>query len=136
MQENLQAVFDALTQLWNTGQTDLAGRVYSNHAVRIDPTQAQPARGVEEIVSYVTEIRKSFPDFRLEIKQSISEGDLVAVQWTCTGTHNGDYQGIPPTKRHVEIAGVTVNRIDAGKIVEERSYFDRLHLLQQLGVAP
>jgi steroid delta-isomerase-like uncharacterized protein len=136
MQHDVQEIFDLLTELWNTGKTDLTAQVYSEQAVRNDPNQVQPARGVQQIANYVAEVRKGFPDFKLEIKQRINEEDLVATQWTCSGTHDGDFQGIPPTRRRVEMAGVTIHRIAGNKIVEERSYFDRLELFRQLGVAP
>src|SRR5689334_18110273 len=117
MQQDLQKIFDLLTELWNTGKPELAAQVYSDRAVRTDPTQTQPAQGFEQIARYVAEVRRSFPDFKLEIKQRIVEQDRVATEWTTSGTHEGEFQGIPPTRRRVEIAGVTINRIEGGKIL-------------------
>jgi len=134
MPENMQGIVDLLTEFWNTGKPELAAQLYGDQAERTDPNQPEPARGAQQIANYVGEVHAGFPDFKLEIKQRIGEGDQVATEWTCTGTHNGEFQGIPPTGRRVEITGMTLNRIKDGQIVEERVYFDRLAMLQQLGV--
>lgn len=135
MPENMRSIIDLLTELWNTGKAELATRLYSEKAVRIDPNQTQPARGAQQIANYVAEVHTGFPDFKLEIKRQIGEGDQIATEWTCSGTHKGEFQGIAPTGKRVEITGMTFDRIKDGQIVEERVYFDRLELLQQLGVA-
>jgi len=134
MPENMQKIVDLLTELWNTGKPELAMQLYSDQAERTDPNQLDPARGAQQIANYVAQVHTGFPDFKLEIKQRISEGDQIVTEWTCTGTHRGEFQGIPPTGRRVEITGMTLGRIKGSQIVEERVYFDRLAMLQQLGV--
>ncbi len=129
-------MFDVLTEFWNSGNLELLPQVFSEDVERSDPDHPQPIRGRQEIANYLAEVRTGFPDFKIEIKRRIGDGDEVAVEWTCTGTHNGVYQSIPATGRRVTISGVSLNRIQGNKIVEERAYFDRLALLQQLGVMP
>jgi steroid delta-isomerase-like uncharacterized protein len=136
MAANMVEIFDLLTELWNTGKPELAVQLYSEQAVRSDPNQSQPTRGPQQIAEYIAEVRRAFPDFKLEIKQRIGEADQVSSEWTCTGTHRDAFLGIPATGRRVEMNGVTLNRFADDQIVEERVYFDRLSLLQQLGVAP
>lgn len=135
MPEETQKIFDLLTELWNGGRLEIAEQLYSDQAERTDPNQMEAARGVQQIASYVAEVRAAFPDFKLQITKRIGEGDQIASEWTCSGTHRGTFLGIPPTGRRVEIHGVTLNRLQGGKIAEERVYFDRLSMLQQLGVA-
>ncbi len=129
-------MFDLLTEFWNSGNLELLPQLFSEDVERSDPDHPQPIRGRQEIANYMAEVRTGFPDFKIELKRQIGEGDQVAVEWTCTGTHNGVFQGIPATGRRANVAGVSLYRIKAGKIVEERAYFDRLALLQQLGVIP
>ncbi len=136
MPKDIAEVFDTLTELWNTGKPELAAQVYSERAQRTDPNQPQPARGPQEIAKYVAQVRSAFSDFTLTINQRIGEADQVFTEWTCTGTHNGEFLGVPATGRRIEVTGVTVDRIRDNQIVEERVYFDRLALLQQLGAAP
>ena len=134
MTQNNQVLFDLLTELWNSGNLELAPQIYSEEAERIDPNYPEPIRGREQIVRGIEEVHAAFPDFKLEIKRRINESDQVATEWTCSGTHTGVFQGIPARGRRVRIDGTSLNRIRDSKIVEERAYFDRLALLQQLGV--
>ncbi len=78
----------------------------------------------------------AFPDARITVEGEIAEGDTVATRWTFRGTHTADFQGIPPTGKQVTMAGIDINRIASGKIVEHWAEFDGLGLMQQLGVIP
>lgn len=78
----------------------------------------------------------AFPDSRITINNSITEGDTVATRWTLTGTHRSAFQGIPPTGRAVKFTGIEYNRVVDGRIAEHWSMFDNVALLQQLGVMP
>lgn len=136
MPENAQRLIDLVQELWNTGNPELASQVYTDDAERLDPNGPEPARGIQPIMKYVGEIRTAFPDFRLQITEALGEEDRFVYTWTCTGTHKGDFQGIPPSGRRIQVAGVTVGRRQQGRTVQERVYYDRLSLLEQLGVVP
>jgi steroid delta-isomerase-like uncharacterized protein len=77
-----------------------------------------------------------FPDARIAIESCIAEGDTVVSRWTLTGTHAGPFQGIPPTGRPIQFAGMEFNRVVDGQFVEHRCTFDNFALLQQIGVIP
>ena len=136
MSNDTQRIFDLLTELWNTGNSELVAQVYADNVERIDPNSPQPIHGREQIANYIAEVHTGFPNFKLEIKERMIEGEKVVSEWACTGTHSGVFQGIPPTGRRVTILGVSLNWVQGGKIITERAYFDRLSMLQQLGVAP
>ena len=74
------------------------------------------------------------PDFRTEIQDLIAEDDKVVARLIMTGTHTGDFYGIPATGKRVEFSGMFIARILDGKIVEHWGEEDALSLLQQLGV--
>jgi steroid delta-isomerase-like uncharacterized protein len=78
----------------------------------------------------------AFPDLKRPVDDLVAEGDRVVARWRSVGTHEGEFQGIPPTGKRVETSGITIFRIDAGKIVEEWSESDMLGMLQQLGAIP
>lgn len=80
--------------------------------------------------------RKAFPDFRITIEDLVAEGDKVATRLTFRGTHKGEFQGIPATNRPVTFSWFLIDRIADGKIVERLGLFDRMGLMQQLGVVP
>jgi predicted ester cyclase len=53
-----------------------------------------------------------------------AEGEMVAFRWSVSGTHLGDWLGIPPTADHVRASGITVFRIAGGKVVESWTSID------------
>jgi steroid delta-isomerase-like uncharacterized protein len=80
--------------------------------------------------------RSAFPDGKMAIIMTVAEDDLVTVVWMATGTNTGQGNGLPATGKKIELRGITVWRILDGKIREEWSSFDRMHLMQQLGLLP
>lgn len=75
----------------------------------------------------------AFPDWEEEIQDVIAEDDRVVLRVTAGGTHQGEFQGIPPTGDTVTITGIGIARIEDGQIVESWWDFDALGLMQQLG---
>lgn len=133
MPQDSQAISDLLLEFWNTGNTQLADEIYTSTSVQHAPDHT--ARGTQEIVNYATQTRAAFPDFKIVREQRISEGDLTVMRWTASGTHKGEFNGVPATGRWVETSGVTITQIENGRIANEFVYYDRLRLLEQLGVA-
>jgi steroid delta-isomerase-like uncharacterized protein len=104
---------------------------YLDHAPL--PGQAPGLAGAQQKwAMYLTGV----PDLRATIEDLVAEGDKVAVAWTVQGTHRGELLGIPPTGKHVRFSGISIYRLAAGKIAEQWERWDRLPLLQQLGVLP
>ena len=81
-------------------------------------------------------VRVGIPDLEVTIEQLIGEGDMVAVRSMSRGTHLGDYVGVAPTGKRVEIAAVDFYRIAGRKIVESWHNVDEAGLLRQLGAIP
>jgi predicted ester cyclase len=86
--------------------------------------------------AFIEMYRSAYPDTRLEIGEMIAEGDLVAMTWTATGTHQGELMGIAPTGRSVTVSGIGVDRVSGGQIVESWANYDALGMLTQLGAIP
>ena len=73
------------------------------------------------------------PDLRFDVEETISEGEKLVVAWTISGTHRGEFLGVPPTNRRVSFSGITINQIRNGKIIESTVIWDGLGLLEQFG---
>jgi steroid delta-isomerase-like uncharacterized protein len=84
----------------------------------------------------MSQTRAAFPDIHFVDERRLADGDRVVFQWSVAGTHQGEFMGIPATGRRLEIRGVSVARIENGRIIEEVIYYDRLAVLEQLGVFP
>lgn len=93
--------------------------------------------GVEASVRYLTMLFEAFPDLHLEPLDIVADARRVAGRVRLTGTHEGEFMGIPPTGQSIDIEEVGFLRCDEdGSVTDHWSYMDTLDLLQQLGVAP
>jgi predicted ester cyclase len=90
----------------------------------------------EAFIQYQGVVLSVFPDFAPTLEDQIAEGDKVANRLVFHGTHQGDFQGIPPTGKQVALTATTIERVVDGKIVEHWTEFDGLGMMQQLGVVP
>jgi steroid delta-isomerase-like uncharacterized protein len=88
----------------------------------------------EEEAGFVKLLWEAFPDIRWEIAEMVASGDRVVARFTVSGTHEAEYQGIPPTGNMFETGGVWMARIKDGKLVEAREEADALGWMQQLGM--
>ena len=78
----------------------------------------------------------AFPDMHAAIDDEISEGDRIVIRSTWSGTHTGEFLGIPPSGKTLRITATGFFRVRDGKITENRVNFDALGMLQQMGVVP
>jgi steroid delta-isomerase-like uncharacterized protein len=79
---------------------------------------------------------QAFPDLHAEVHEVIAEGELAAARVTYTGTHQGEFVGIPATGRRAQTSGVDFYRMQGGKQAEHWGDPAMASLLQQLGVLP
>jgi steroid delta-isomerase-like uncharacterized protein len=86
--------------------------------------------------AYLFGFMNAFPDSQVTIDDMIAEGDQVVTKKTFTGTHTGDFAGIPSTGNKVTLQFVDIMRVRDGKIVEHWNCIDQLSFMQQLGVIP
>jgi steroid delta-isomerase-like uncharacterized protein len=137
LEANKQLSRRVAEEAFSQGRMEVIDELIADDFVNHDPTSPPglpPGReGVKELVRFY---RGAFPDTQLIIDDQIAEGDKVVTRYTARGTHQGDFAGIPPTGRQVTGTGITIDRIEGGKIVESWNAFDQFALLQQLGAIP
>lgn len=78
----------------------------------------------------------AFPDMNVTLGELIAEGDKVAYRLTVTGTHTGEFMGIPATGKRITMTETHIDQIANGKVVRHDGDTDQLGLMQQLGVIP
>jgi len=104
-------------EMWNQGKPAVAVEIF-----------AQP-EGVERFVSQFLE---SFPDLQHTVEEMIAEYDQVAVRFSASGTHTGQWLQFLPTGRPIRYTGVTIARIAENKIIEHHTWWDKSGLLEQV----
>jgi steroid delta-isomerase-like uncharacterized protein len=122
-EENKAIVRRYLEDAWNNGNVDAVDQLFV----------PELAEGIKQ---QILAFRAGFPDWHCEIDDFIVEGDKVVNRWTGTATHTGTLFGIPPTGKKVTVEGITIHRIQNGKITNDWSQGNQLQLMQQLGVVP
>lgn len=75
---------------------------------------------------------RGFPDLSLRVLDQVAEGDKVATRWIVTGTHSGEFMGIPATGRTAALTATSVDRVQDGKIAEHWLEVDFTGFVQQL----
>jgi predicted ester cyclase len=90
----------------------------------------------QELKDHIIFFEVSFPHYTIAADDMIAEGDRVAVLARFQGTHNGELLGIAPTGKEVDVPFAITYRLAEGKIAQHWMSFDRMALMEQLGVAP
>jgi steroid delta-isomerase-like uncharacterized protein len=120
-------------EIYNTNELDRLSEVLAEDLLtpKIMPGVGQGLEGGKQVHQRTL---LGMPDWHTSIEELIAEGDKVVARIRMSGTHTGDFFGIPATGKHVEFTGIYIVRIVNGKIVEHWGEEDGLSLLQQLGV--
>jgi steroid delta-isomerase-like uncharacterized protein len=129
-QNLVKQVFNRLNQQDATVYTELYAADYCWYF----PANYTEVLTREEEAGFVKLLYAAFPDIQWKIEEMISSGNSVVVRFTNTGTHEFEYQGIPPTGAKWEGGGIWIARIEDGKIIEVREKADVLGWMQQLGM--
>jgi steroid delta-isomerase-like uncharacterized protein len=95
-----------------------------------DVALAEVNHGKQELKAWLS---FTIPDMKFEIKSFFSIGDWVAHEWVMTGTHTGDFGGIPATCRRFLVRGASITQLNRGKISRNTDYWNLATMLQQLG---
>src|SRR3954451_7926269 len=97
------------------------------------PGQGSGRAGLRDVLAGMN---AAFPDIHWAVQDMVVEGDRVATFSFWTGTHRGEFLGIPATDRSVTVEAWTLDRYQHGQLVESRIIMDVLGLLTQLGAVP
>jgi steroid delta-isomerase-like uncharacterized protein len=129
-----QRNLDAAIAAWNNSDLDGYLALYDDaitlHGYTPEPMDKTAVR------SFYEGIFAAFPDTKLVFHDAIWTDDSVAIRFTMTGTHQGDFMGVPATGREIALPGITILRFDGDRVIERWSQADMLGLLVQLGAVP
>ncbi len=135
MQDNSAIVRDFVEETINQGRIDSTERFVWEDVVEQVPFPGH-GPGVEGLKDVLRGMRAGFPDIHFAIEEQIAEGDKVLSRFEWTGTHRGEFLGVPATGRPVKVWGMVVDRLVDGRIKETSIIMDALGLMMQLGVFP
>jgi len=134
-EENKARVRRFVEELWHAKNYGIVDELCAPEFVAHDLPAGVPANR-EGFKKVATVIHNAFPDIRFTLEDMIAEKEKVVLRWDSTGTHKGEFMGIPVTNKKVNRSGITIYRMAGGKIVEWWNKSDLLTVMQQLGVVP
>jgi steroid delta-isomerase-like uncharacterized protein len=117
----------------NTPDFNSLDAVLSPTVTSRDPFSATPMTSLEQLKQFYLGTQAAFPDFSMRYDDIWVSGDRVMAHWTATGTNRGAFFDLEPTGKNVTISGVSVMKVEAGKVTEQANYFDLLSVARQLG---
>jgi len=130
-EENKASFRRYLEGAWNQSNLEVVDEIFDRY-ISHQPDGSVLERGPEDVKRFVGEFRSAFPDLRLIIEEQIAEGDKVVSRGTIRGTHEGEFRGMAPTGKEMEIPGMAVFRFsEEGKVVESWDSLDQVSLMRQ-----
>jgi steroid delta-isomerase-like uncharacterized protein len=129
VQQNEAALMRAV-EAWNSGDVDSYMELYAEniklHAGTYDFPDKKAVEGMYKGFHAATS------DLRLDIHETLGDGDRLAVRYTVTGTHTGELMDIPPTGREISITGITIMHFENRRVVERWDSDDSAEVLSRL----
>jgi len=122
-------------EVLNGGSIDLLEELAVADYVEHNPFPGQ-GNGRNDLEARARLLVTAFNPSRFTIEDIVAEGDRVVVRWTSTGTHSGEFMGIPPTGRSFTIDGIDIHAVRDGRMAEHWHVVDQLGQMQQLGLIP
>jgi steroid delta-isomerase-like uncharacterized protein len=116
----------------NSGNLEALRSLVAPNSVEHDPAPNQ-GPGAQGYIDMFAEMRSAFPDLKASPEHITADDETVALAYTLTGTHKGDFMGIAATGKSIKARGVQIGRFENGKLAERWGSSDQLGILQQLG---
>ena len=132
MSEENKAVVKRLFDEVTRGNIDAIDTLLSDSFVEHEELPGMPA-GKEGVKALFGMLRSAFPDLQIAAEHVIGEENLVSAYATATGTHRGEFMGIPATGKAVSVHLSDLVRVENGKITEHWGVMDMAAMMQQLG---
>ena len=125
-----------LGEAFSTGNLAPADEWIAPNFTNHDPSTPPLPSGPEGFKQLVGGYRAAFPDLQLTVDDLVVEGDKVVGRWTARGTNTGPLMGMPPTGKQATISGISILTFAGNQVTEQRTNWDTMGMLQQLGVIP
>ncbi|HLZ57724.1 MAG TPA: ester cyclase [Ktedonosporobacter sp.] len=133
IEDNKQAVRSFIEEVFNA-EPQSAQKFAAQDYVAHDPS----GKVMQGMAHNMAGFRSAFPDLHVTITQLLGEGDLVAAQWTASGTHQQPMTHLtvefarPATGKSATVTGISLFRFEGDKIAEMWNHWDTHHLLGQI----
>ena len=134
-----KAAFIRFHDAMNSGDAEIISKAIDNMVasnVLFHAPVPGRAPGAQALKETWTVLLRAFPDLHVTVEDVIGEGDKVVTRNTVSGTHRGDFMGVPPTGNSVTYNEIFIARFAGSRIAEIWGIVDLLSQMRQLGLIP
>jgi steroid delta-isomerase-like uncharacterized protein len=121
-------------RLENEHDLDGVMQTYAESARYDDEPYDEHHRGSGQVRLYYERLMRALPDLRIEVQKRHATDEVVILECVISGTHLGEWRGLPATGRHVRFPLCAVYTFDGDRLAGEKIYYDRATVLRQVGV--
>ena len=134
-EENKQLIRRWFDEVWNNGRAEVIDELFDENGIAhgLSDDHAHPIKGPSGYRPFYETFRQAFPNIMVVVEDVVAEGDKVAARCSVRAKHEGELLGRAATQAPVEFTGITIVRIDNGKIVEAWNNFDFMTMYKQTG---
>jgi len=135
-EQNKELVRSWFEEVWNKGRAEAIDEMFDEYGVAhgLSDDPANPITGPQNFRPFHTAFREAFPNMVIVVEDMVAEGDKVAARCSVRGAHEGDFMGRSATQSPIAFTGMTIVRIENGKIIEAWNNFDFMTLHKQCGL--
>jgi steroid delta-isomerase-like uncharacterized protein len=120
----------------NAGDFDRFGELMADDFIEHEETPGL-APTKEGVLEFFRMYRVAFPDMRMDVEEVLISGDKTVVRARVTGTHKGEFMGMPATGRGIDVQLIDIMRFGNDGLAHEHwGVIDALAMMQQLGAVP
>jgi steroid delta-isomerase-like uncharacterized protein len=119
-------------EVWNKGRESAIDEMAQPDAIAHGLGSEPDVMGVDGFKEYFRTLQSALTDIRIEVQETITEGDKAAARVLVRAKHTGGSLSIPAKGNDVEFSGVVITRLKDGKITEAWNYFDFATMYKQM----
>lgn len=128
-----QKLFDNAIKLWNGGDIEIANSQYAEGCIYHNADMVE-LKGVEEIKGFIKWVYTAYPDFKVTFDEPMKLKDRIVFKYNATATNEGPLgENMPPTGKKMSFNGVSIVKVENGRIIEEWNNYNQLPIYKQLG---
>lgn len=121
---------------WNTKVEEKIIQMYSPDYSGEDFSGGKKRYGIDGVKGWLNSVLHAFPNIHYTLVDYVENGDKLVLHWVAEGNHHGSFLKIPASGKHVTINGISIVKIENGKIKEGKLFWELASVLRQIGLLP
>jgi len=132
----IKPLAQTIIDTWNTKVDEKIIQLYSSDYEGEDFSGSKKRSGLDGVKGWLNSVLHAFPNIHYTLVDHVENGDRLVLHWLADGNHHGSFLKIPASGKPVTINGISLLRIENGKIKEGKLFWDLAGVLRQIGLLP